>query len=169
MTGGYQTLSYLLSFTINTNVYRRASFQTSTSGEKETGSAVMGVLENTICSANRAVTGQLHSHVTWASTRLDSPAPRLCSKACLGRQQRKHQSSALHTKRVMHKCCHVVTTSSIGNIFHVPGPLWGESNSHGGFPPQRPMARRFDAFFGLYLNKRLSKQSRRRWFETPSC
>ena len=30
------------------------------------------------------------------------------------------------------------------------------------------MTRSFDVFFGLCLNKRLSKQLRRRWFETPS-
>ena len=33
---------------------------------------------------------------------------------------------------------------------------------------QKPMTRSFDVFFDLCLNKRLSKQSRRRWFETPS-
>ena len=33
---------------------------------------------------------------------------------------------------------------------------------------QRPLTRSFDVFFDLRLNKRLSKQSRRRWFETPS-
>ena len=32
----------------------------------------------------------------------------------------------------------------------------------------RPVTRYFDVFFDLCLNKRLSKQSRRRWFETPS-
>ena len=36
-------------------------------------------------------------------------------------------------------------------------------------PPQRPVTRGFDVFFDLHLNKRLSKQSRCRWFETPSC
>ena len=36
----------------------------------------------------------------------------------------------------------------------------------GGFPPQRPVTRSFDVFFDL--NKRLSKQSRCRWFETQS-
>ena len=30
------------------------------------------------------------------------------------------------------------------------------------FPSQKPVARSFDAFFDLRLNKRLSKQSRRR-------
>ena len=37
-----------------------------------------------------------------------------------------------------------------------------------GFPSQRPVTRSFDVFFDLRLNKRLSKQSKRRWFETPS-
>ena len=37
----------------------------------------------------------------------------------------------------------------------------------GGFPSQRPVTRSFDVFSDLRLNKRLSKQSRHRWFETP--
>ena len=36
------------------------------------------------------------------------------------------------------------------------------------FPSQRPVTRTFGAFFDLCLYKQLSKQSRRRWFETPS-
>ena len=36
------------------------------------------------------------------------------------------------------------------------------------FPSQRPLMRSFDVFFHLRLNKRLRKQSRRLWFETPS-
>ena len=32
---------------------------------------------------------------------------------------------------------------------------------------QTPVTRSFDVFFDLRLNKQLSKQSRRRWFETP--
>ena len=40
-------------------------------------------------------------------------------------------------------------------------PVTGES------PSQRPVTRSFDVFFDLRLNKPLSKQSRRRWFETP--
>ena len=35
-------------------------------------------------------------------------------------------------------------------------------------PSQRPATRSFAVFFDLRLNKRLSKQSRHRWFETPS-
>ena len=38
----------------------------------------------------------------------------------------------------------------------------------GGFPSERSVTLSFDAFFDLRRNKRLSKQSRRRWFETPS-
>ena len=38
----------------------------------------------------------------------------------------------------------------------------------GVFPSQRPVTRSFDVFFDLRLNKGLSEQSRRRWFETPS-
>ena len=34
-------------------------------------------------------------------------------------------------------------------------------------PTQRPATQNFDVFFDLRLNKRLSKQSTRRWFETP--
>ena len=56
-------------------------------------------------------------------------------------------------------------TSSNGNIFRVTGPLCGEFT--GGFPSQKPMTRGFDVFFDLRLNKRLNKQSRGWWFETP--
>ena len=45
----------------------------------------------------------------------------------------------------------------------------GNSPVSGEFPWQRPVTRNFDDFFNLRLNKRLSKQSRRWWFETPSC
>ena len=34
-------------------------------------------------------------------------------------------------------------------------------------PPQRPVTQSFDVFFDLRLNKRLTKQSRGWWFETP--
>ena len=57
-------------------------------------------------------------------------------------------------------------TSSNGNIFRVIGLLQGESTGHRWIPPQSPVTRNFDVFFDLRLNKRLSKQSRRRWFET---
>ena len=44
----------------------------------------------------------------------------------------------------------------------------GNSSVTGEFPLQRPVTRSFDVFFDLRLNKRLSKQSICRWFETPS-
>ena len=44
----------------------------------------------------------------------------------------------------------------------------GNSLATGEFPSQRPVTRSFDVFFDLRLNKRLNKQSRRWWFETPS-
>ena len=58
-------------------------------------------------------------------------------------------------------------TSSNGNIFRVTGHLCGEFTGPGEFPAQRPVTRSFDVFFHLHLNKQLSKQPRRWWFETP--
>ena len=59
-------------------------------------------------------------------------------------------------------------TSWNGNIFRVTGPLCGEFTGPGEFLTQRPVTRRFDVFFDLHLNKRLSKQPWGWWFETPS-
>ena len=47
-------------------------------------------------------------------------------------------------------------------------PFVGNSRLTGEFASQRPVTRSFDVFFDLRLNKRLSKQSWRRSFETPS-
>ena len=44
----------------------------------------------------------------------------------------------------------------------------GNSPVPGEFPAQRPVTRSFDVFFDLNPIKRLSKQSLRWWFETPS-
>ena len=60
-------------------------------------------------------------------------------------------------------------TSWNGNIFRVTGPLWGESTGHRWIP----LTKASDAellMFSLICawTKRLNKQSRRRWFETPS-
>ena len=44
----------------------------------------------------------------------------------------------------------------------------GNSLVTGEFPSQRPVTWSFDIFFDLRLNNRLSKPSRRRWFEAPS-
>ena len=43
----------------------------------------------------------------------------------------------------------------------------GNSLVTGEFLSQRPVTRSFHVFFDLCLNKRLSKQPRRGWFETP--
>ena len=44
----------------------------------------------------------------------------------------------------------------------------GNSPATGEFPSQRPVTRSFDIFFGLRLNKRLSKKSWGWWSQTPS-
>ena len=59
-------------------------------------------------------------------------------------------------------------TSLNGNLFRVTGPLWGESTGHRWIP----LTKTSDAELWCFLwsppeKKRLSKQSRRRWFETP--
>ena len=61
-----------------------------------------------------------------------------------------------------------MTTSSNINIFRVTGPWWGESIGKRWIPSKKLVAQSIDIIFGLRLNKRLSKQSRRMWFETPS-
>ena len=47
-------------------------------------------------------------------------------------------------------------------------PLCREFTGHRWIPPQRPVTWSFDVFFDLHPNKRLNKQSRGWWFETPS-
>ena len=59
-------------------------------------------------------------------------------------------------------------TSSNGNVYHVTGHLCGNSPVPGELTTQRPVTWSFDVFFDLRLNKRLSKQSWGRWFETLS-
>ena len=63
---------------------------------------------------------------------------------------------------------YLMMTSSNKNFFALLALCEGNSPVTGEFPSQRPMTRNFDVFFDLHLNKRLSKQSRRRWFETLS-
>ena len=55
-----------------------------------------------------------------------------------------------------------------GNIFRITGPFLRESTGHRWISWQRPVTRSFDVCCNLRLNKRLSKQRRRRWFEAPS-
>ena len=58
-------------------------------------------------------------------------------------------------------------TSSNGNKFRVTGPLCWEFIGHRWISLTKASDTKFDVFFDL-LNKRLSKQSSHRWFETPS-
>ena len=61
-------------------------------------------------------------------------------------------------------------TSSNGNIFHVTGPLCGEITGHRWIlltKPSNPELWCFSLIFAW--TNGVSKQSRRRWFETPSC
>ena len=61
-----------------------------------------------------------------------------------------------------------IMTSLSGNISALLALCKGNPPVTGGFPSQRPVTRSFDVFFDLCLNKRLSKQSRRGAFESPS-
>ena len=121
----------------------------------------------------------------------------VCSAVCWDKYQRKYQSprywpfmrgihwwpeDSHHKGTVRHKAfpCHNVIMSSQSE----PSWSWrrhqmetfsallaqceGNSPVTGEFPSQRPITRSFDVFFDLHLNKRLSKPSGRRWFETPS-
>ena len=122
---------------------------------------------------------------------------RSLSPVCSCQQQRKHQCSILlalwegnplltkasnteilfmswhHHVRVgaFFIFIHFRMMSSNGNIFHVTGPLWGESASPKWIPITKASdtVQSFDVFFDLRLNKPLSKQFRRWWFETSSC
>ena len=44
----------------------------------------------------------------------------------------------------------------------------GSQPATGGLPSQRPLTQGFDISYDLHLDKRLCKQSGRRWFETPA-
>ena len=77
----------------------------------------------------------------------------------------KHQAISIHgvDELVIAWWRHQMETFSLFlAICAENSPVTGE------FLTQRPMARSFDVFFDLCLNKRLSKQSRCWWFETPS-
>ena len=71
----------------------------------------------------------------------------------------------IHTLRITD---HSMMTSSNGIFFASLALCAGNSPVTGEFPSQEPVTLSFDVFFDLYLNKRLSKAPRRRWFETGS-
>ena len=70
------------------------------------------------------------------------------------------QMTLLHWRRMM--------TSSNENIFRVTGPLCGDFTGHRWIPLTKASDAEVDVFFGVRLNKLLSKQSRGGWFVTPS-
>ena len=55
-----------------------------------------------------------------------------------------------------------------GNIFRVTGPLWGELTGHRWIPLTKASGAELWCFLWSALSKGMSKQSRHRWFETPS-
>ena len=63
---------------------------------------------------------------------------------------------------------HSMMTSSNGTFSALLALGEGNPSVTGGFPSQRPVTWSLDVFFDLHPNKRLSKQSRRWWFKTPS-
>ena len=60
-------------------------------------------------------------------------------------------------------------TSSNGNFFRVTGPLCWDFTGHRWIPLTKASDAEIWCFFDLRLDKRSNKQSRRRWFQTPSC
>ena len=54
----------------------------------------------------------------------------------------------------------MMTRSVLLALYVGKPPVTGEC------PSQKPVTRGFDVFFDLCLNKQLSKQPRRRWFDT---
>ena len=65
-------------------------------------------------------------------------------------------------------CWHNMMTSLNGNISALLAICAGNSPVTGELPAQRSVTQSFDVFFDLCPNERLSKQTRGRWFETPS-
>ena len=58
-------------------------------------------------------------------------------------------------------------TPSNGEIFRVTVPFWGKSNGHRWIPLTKAIDTELWCFLWSVPHKWLSKQSRRRWFETP--
>ena len=84
---------------------------------------------------------------------------------CMVNSWKWHDQST--TKRSLGKIYDSMMTSSNGNIFRVTVHLCEDFTGHRWIPAQRPVTRSFDVFFDLRLIKRLSKQLRGWWFETP--
>ena len=109
---------------------------------------------------------QFFSHITHRAFRLE---PEISMLSHLGIPECLKYGCAAFVLSGLSQGKHYLVTSSDGNIFHITGPWWGESTSHRLIPLIWPLTQSFDVFFDLCLNKLLSKQSRCRRFETPSC
>ena len=95
---------------------------------------------------------------------------------------RKNQSTPFLFWKLHLKICSMCEPSCSGHLLDIV--LWwchqmetfsallalceGNPTVTGGFLSERPVTRSFGVFFDLLLNKRLDKQSIRRWFETLS-
>ena len=75
--------------------------------------------------------------------------------------------SILQISALKSKDCHMMTSSN-GNTFPITGPLCREFTGHRWIPCTKASDAELWCCPDLRLNKRLSKQSRRRWFEMPS-
>ena len=75
--------------------------------------------------------------------------------------------SMLHLSNVKIEFSYTCWRHRMEAFFVLLDLCYGNPSVTGECPSKRPVTRCFDVFFDLHLNKRLSKQSRRRWFETP--
>ena len=91
-----------------------------------------------------------------------------CVSRCLWVKSRRMIWRIYCIKPLSYDSIHVWVTSSNGNISCVTGPLCREFTGHRWIPLTKASDAEFDVFFDLRLNKRLSKPSTGRWFETPS-
>ena len=83
---------------------------------------------------------------------------------CVAKQKMK----CMWTEAVKNSCCSAIMMISSMETFSALLALCeGNPPVTGAFLSERPVTWIFDVFFDLRPNKRLSKQSTRRWFETP--
>ena len=114
-------------------------------------------------------TDSLNARVTveWVATLLTTWCCHLVCYHCYGVFYATNATNRLYY--ICHEICsrfawwrQMKTFSALLALCARISPVTGE------FPSPRPMTRSFAVFFDLRLNKRLSKQSKRRWFETLS-
>ena len=129
----------------------------------------------------------------WTNSRVSGDLRRTCDATVMTARTRTYPRNVFHSQKPWnsHKRCFFFTSSCLYSTttfnmssqsvydvacwrhrmeaFFVLLALCEENPLYsGGFPSQRPVTRSYKVFFDLRLNKWLSKQSRRRWFETPS-